>query len=235
MGAIENERMSPQIIDLMNQRNCDSFYNKEKSVDILKAYADRGGLASGCDIKSIAEYLPKSGNLLEVGAGYGRVIDTILKSGFIGKIVGLEKSERLYDYLCKRYDDRSENVNIICCDVMKYNPGYKFDIITSLWSNISDFSKTTQLDYLERLSFLMSDTGSLFLDVSVSDVAPLNASAYDKQTFQVEPQDGYFIEGYIPSVDEISDYVEKLGLVIKLAIRYSTDTGRQRLLFIFTK
>jgi len=67
--------------------NCDNhdFY-KTIGPDNLYNFSQKAGLTAGCDIDVSKDYWCNAKTVLEVGAGYGRVIDTLLRMDFKGSI-----------------------------------------------------------------------------------------------------------------------------------------------------
>lgn len=64
--------------------------------------------------------LTKNDSFIEIGCGKGRVIAFLIKSGFIGKITGVEINKTVADY-CSAWSNKYDNVIIINDDAFKLN------------------------------------------------------------------------------------------------------------------
>ena len=71
--------------------------NKDKHVlyqslpiSVFVEYAHLAGVANGEDILSIQDYILGSQSILELGFGYGRVLNKILSSGYTGHFDAIE-------------------------------------------------------------------------------------------------------------------------------------------------
>src|SRR5262245_7580327 len=100
-----------------------------------------GGLESGVDLDLIKSYIESSNSILEVGAGYVRVINYLLDRKCPAKITAIECSNKLYKYLSHKYFDR---INLIHADLKLFCPNENYDLILWLFSGISDFAKIEQ-------------------------------------------------------------------------------------------
>jgi hypothetical protein len=65
-------------------------YNNEQALQCLQKIATIGGLDNCCDVKLIENYLYNANNILEVGAGYGRVLEHLIKINLEGKVYAVE-------------------------------------------------------------------------------------------------------------------------------------------------
>ena len=84
-----------------------NFYEKLAS-NGLEDIANQGGIATGCDVLYVKDFWENAKNILDVGSGYGRVIDCLLDNNYSGKIVSLERCETLFDSLAKKYLNHSQ-------------------------------------------------------------------------------------------------------------------------------
>jgi len=75
--------------------------------------AINGGLENGCALDQIAHYIFKASSILEVGAGYGRVIANLLNKGYSGKLTAIERDVKLRIVECIYYQSLPNRSRII--------------------------------------------------------------------------------------------------------------------------
>lgn len=208
----------------------DAFYEGIK-VDGLRAFAEKAGLARGCDMDILTPYWSRAESILEVGAGYGRVIKYLLEHARARKITAVERCEVFIEYLNKQYG-KCSNVHLIPADVIQLkNLSDRFDLILVLWSAMADFSVQEQSVVIKILAKLLTKEGCLVIDIVPTNVAPLGSEKYSKQSYYLTLS-GNSICGFLPTVQEIQDYAKEANLHNISHITYKTDTQRERWLFI---
>lgn len=57
------------------------------------------------------EFIDNAASVLEAGAGYGRVIASILKQNYNGQITAIERNYKLYQHLQQYYGDKITLIN----------------------------------------------------------------------------------------------------------------------------
>lgn len=214
-----------------NQFNLKNYYSKIDIDKLLQGYAVKGGLDTECDIDIIYPKIKKTQTVLEVGAGYGRVIHALLKRGYQGKISSIEYSPYLYKLLKRTFPN---DVDIYEDNILTFDTNKTFSAILYLWSGISDFNKKTQPNVFEKLSYLLEKDGILILDISIDSIKPLNAFLSKKNFYYIH-KETYSALGYIPSKDEMFSYAKQTNLQLLTYKRYSTTTSRKRDLYYFIK
>ncbi len=228
MTEIKQKTDIPTWNNLTNQLN---FYQKIPVLELLKQYAVEGGLESGADIDRAWNYIKNASTILEVGAGYGRVIKCLLARGYKGQITAVEHSEHMFKYMEENYRNK---VNLFRENIVDFCHSEKFDTILWLWSGISDFTKEEQPAVMEKLFGLLQSGGTLIMDTFPCSAVPSNAITANNQTYTMKAMD-CIASGYIPSPLEIKDYADHTGLVSVKPMEYVTSTNRKRMLYIFTK
>jgi len=203
---------------------------KKIPLNYFRREAIQGGLDNGCDIKAIKKYIKNAKSILEVGAGYGRVLNHIIKNGFKGKLFALEREPKLCRFLEKQFPQ----VQIICADIRRFITKQKFDLILLMWANLCDFSQTEQLPTLKNISSHLNTMGFLIFDLTPVNCKIINATNDDQynKTMQTPYGENY---GYFPSLNEIDQYIQKLNLFKKEIITYTTKTNKKRNLYILQK
>lgn len=220
-----------QKINWSNNDN-EAFY-QSISVEGLKEFAEKGGIASGSDLECLKSYWFTAQSILEVGAGYGRVIDYLIKHNFSGKITAIERCNASFEYLQQQFSHNS-NVTLVQDDILNCDKvKMKFDLILFLWSGIADFSQQEQSLIIKKLAKLLNQGGHLVIDTMPPDVKSLSSTEVDKQLLYIK-SDQSSAYGYIPTVDQIKDYGNEAKLLNSKVISFQTDIQRERLLIILS-
>ncbi len=206
------------------------FYNSI-SENLLPSFAVRGGLDTGCDIDIVKKYIKKAHSILEVGAGYGRVIKYLIGKNCQAKITAIERSLRFCKLLELHFD---KNIKIVHADIQHYETNETFDLILWMWSGICDFSKEEQFLVLKKLVGFLNK-GLIILDTMPESLQPLNATSSKSQIDQnctIPGGNDSYLHVYTPSAEEIYNYAKKLELGFVRRVPYVTTTNRDRVLYI---
>ncbi len=213
-----------------NQYDNIDFYEKVP-VQVLEKYASIGGFDDCCDVKLILPFLKKAASILDVGAGYGRVIDFILKEGLKAKITAVERSASL----CKILQDRfSGRIDIHNEDIEAVGNIGVFDVVIFMWSNISEWLPDKKKLIIEKLSSFLDENGFLVIEIFIPDQKPLNSTHYDSRKYEAKTEYGN-VHGYNLTRQEVLDLIAESGLGSIKELPYKTKTGRERQLFICQK
>jgi phospholipid N-methyltransferase len=208
-----------------------SHYYEHVPYAIQKGFTIIGGLDVFSDLKLAKKYIDNAKSILEVGAGYGRVVDYLLQNNFRGKITAIEKSTKFFALLQSKYSNR---VNLNLDDIATFTTKEKFDLILWMWSGISDFSKDEQIFVLRHLFNLLTDEGILILDTFSHSIKPANAITSHEQSYIIHV-DECTLYGYIPSPEEVNGYSNHVGFKKVEYLPYKTVTNRDRALYILTR
>ncbi len=189
------------------------------------------GLDSCFDVKELSKYISEAGSILEVGAGYGRVLDCIIATQYEGELYAVERIGAFCELLRTKFENR---VHVIQEDIFKLQLDYKFDLILWLWSGISDFSRDEQPKALAALSKHLSKNGKIVIDQSSPERLPKEAYSIGGRSYAVPTKYGD-VYVYCPSLDEIAEYIELAGLEEIERIDYVTTTEGTRMLHVLSK
>ncbi len=207
----------------------DPFYQHIKS-DGLRQFAEKAGLQSGCDLDAVAGYINNSKSILEVGAGYGRVIEYLLAHNYQGQITAIEKNAILFNELKTKYQDSVNLLNIDVLDSEKL--GQKFDLILLMWSSIAGFSRSQQKIVIKNLSNLISTNGRLIVDTMAEHVKPFFTEDLGEQGLALTFEN-HTVYIYEPSQAEMFNYQKYADLEEIKKLNYLSKTKRHRLIYIF--
>lgn len=212
---------------------CNSPFYDALPIDVFRDIAGTCGLSSGCDLDVLDAHISGAKSVLEIGAGYGRVIDHLVRKGFDGDIYAVERNEKLHQFLVSKFINAA-NVNVLNVDLVDLEADRKFDLILWMWASISEFSQAEQLSILSNLYSHLEDNGRIILDAVPESREPNSTTKLSKGNYVFDTEYGKDY-GYFPTHDEIMGYATSLEVADVSQISYKTDTDRDRLLYIFSK
>ena len=205
-----------------------AFYNA-MPIGILGKYAENSGLRFAPELymDSIIKVIYKSKSIIEIGAGEGRVIDGLLRLGYQGNIIGVERSQKHYDLLKRNY---RHNPKIeICRKDILVDDLPKADLGFFLWAEICNLNEKQQIGIIEKLS---RNVDTLILD-SLIVGEDSNATSYDGNKLIIDMDFGR-LEGLIPSADEILEYSKPYFGGFQ-TWTYHTENSKKRRIFMLEK
>lgn len=190
-----------------------------------------GGLDSGKDVDVIMPYVNAAQSILEVGVGYGRVLNHLIIRGYKGRLSGIERSKKLCQWLKSQYQPRAM---ILEGSLMTITHQEKYDLILWMWTGLAEFSKDEQIVALEKLMEYLKPEGKIILDMVPLTEKTLNMLALTVQEHVFETKYGTD-HCYISSEEEIMDYAQKIGLKNVEKISYKSLPERTRLFYILSR
>jgi trans-aconitate methyltransferase len=210
-----------------------SRFYEEVSIEALSDCAKQGGFDDCCDVRAIHEHLAKVDSILDVGAGYGRAIDYLIRNFPNIKLTAIERSSSFCAYMREKYKSL---VKIYQKDINDFVPKEQFGAILWLWSNISDFSKDEHIPVLTKIVSWLKPQGKLFLDILLDEFKPNTVGIeYPDEQNYVASMEKLTLHGYVTKAPEIRKYVQKLKLKIVQEVPFVTKTNRKRLIFVLEK
>ncbi len=200
--------------------NNDKFYDS-LSVKVLDEFAKKTfGENPPSDLEKMIKYLKPNRQILEVGAGTGRIGIELIKRDF--SYTGIEK----YSKFLKVFKSRLKNSKFNPKKVQLLNISYEnlpkdknFDFIIFSWTVIGDFSKKDQIKALKKTYNLLSGKGVCLLD------NPSKNQEYNKYG-SYNPTPFYY--------DDWKNLLSDMGFSHESKI-YKTKTGVERELTILKK
>jgi 2-polyprenyl-3-methyl-5-hydroxy-6-metoxy-1,4-benzoquinol methylase len=222
------------VIEKDTWKNSDMInYYENVPIDVLLKLASIGGIEEGCDVDLAYPYIENTKSLIEAGAAYGRVVKSLIRKGYCGKIYAIERSKNLVNYLKEHYQDKAEIIN---ADIINFEPSEKVDAVLWMWSNIGEFPKKEQLGALKHLATFLNPDGLMILETISHTALPMNLASYDVESQTYIDHFPYgTLCGYTPTIQEIHEYAENLGFSNIQHINYETTTKRPRVLHILSQ
>jgi len=214
MTASVQQPVLPALEQWSNVDN-DGFFNAWRW-NRYKAYLERTGLESGCDIDAIWPQIKDAKSILDIGSGFGRVIEHLRARGYKGHITAIEKCSHMVDFLKKRWSHDAK-VQIIHGDILKVIPMQKFDVGLWMWSGIADFNPIEQTKLIQQFG---RSCGALVVDVACHITHPIG-TILSNNTYQHRMADTILC-GYLPTRLDMEFYCRKSKFVELMNKQYFT-------------
>lgn len=185
--------------------------------------ADDAGLADGVDLDVAQRFFSdREAQVLEVGAGSGRIVRMLLAQGF-SRVHAVERSAWAESVRAEHDAAIADGrLTLHAQDLMALDVPERFTTILWLFSGITDFARTEQLAALTVLSRHLRPGGRLIIDLP------------DTQAAHEAPRriEGLWRDGYVPSPREMSEYKIRLGFSAGTVVQYLTRTDEARMLYV---
>lgn len=201
-------------------------------IEFFENTAKIAGLNDGHDVSAAISYIQQAKSILEIGAGYGRVLEHIIQTGYQGELVAIERNQKLCDMLREKFS--SKKATIYCADVQSVNLTTTFDLILWMWTGICEFSPKEQLKTLSILTAHLNKNGYIIIDIIDIECKTIRAMKIDTHVRIAKTPFGNDY-GYFPSHDELETYRKILNLSNKEIIHYKTSTNKEKILYVFQK
>lgn len=114
-----------------------------------------------CPFDKIIEYIPKDGELLDIGGGYGTFCFILSKERPKMRITGIEMDKKRVNTANSRVAD-SPNLKFIRGDITNFSTNKRFDVITCL-DLIHHIPTKDHQDTFRRINGLLKDNGLLIV------------------------------------------------------------------------
>jgi len=212
------------ILPNWSNANMGSFY-KNLPIPEFKTFAKFGGLNKNKDINQIKSLILKSNSMLEVGAGYGRVVKEALNINPALNLTAIERSKSLCKYLNSKFSNKA---TIVSSNVFEYNPNKYFDLITIMWSSITEFNPREQNKLIKKLSEMLSPTGHIVIETIDSSASHSYVKEKKGQNYIVESTHGT-VYLYAPMFNEIMNYFYNSSLELKSTIKYKANNKPRKI------
>lgn len=232
---MENPCQNLDSDEIASKKDAGSVSNcyKSKPVSELMEDAERGGIDSGEDINLLWPYLRDKKNVLEVGAGYGRVIKKLNSLGFEGNITAIEQQSHYVKFLKEHYS----NSNIIKEDFINYEFNQKYDSILWLFSGIIEHTIERQDHIIDKFISCLNKHGVLAIESFFTNEKfekPYNATKLSDSQFLYQNKKGESMLLHYQVPESILNKVKSKISSYKI-IYYTTNKNRLRYLLIINR
>lgn len=204
-----------------------SFY-ENLSGDDLQTIAENGGIAACTDIDLILPLIYSKRSILEVGGGYGRVIDRLEASHFQGSIDIIEPTLKFSQILKQKFGSKYP---IWQTCVEDFNSPKKYDAILWMWSQINEFSEGEHVKIMRNLKQHLNPGGLLIIEAMEESVIPL-FTELQQQRYMLVNVNSKRIKLFMLKKEDILAYAKEAGFSYVYAYDYETTKQRKRTLFI---
>ncbi len=206
------------------------FYQKIE-IERFSEFAKIIGLETGVDIDEIYEIIKKDKVLVEIGAGYGRAIQALLKKGFKERVYAVERVNHLVNYMRHLFVEQ-ENVKLILKDVKYLKLPEKADTILWVWSGILELSLKEQEEALLQLKEQLKPHGKIIIETPYQDVKFIGKKSTDNY-IRFETDWGK-IEAYLSTFQDIKLMSEKVCFNKLEKKLYKTNKDLTRVFYILS-
>ncbi len=214
------------LYDWDNQINKD-FY-EHLSIGDFKKFSHSSKLTATTDTEQIKNYILSARSILEVNAGFGRVVDGILSLGYRGQITAIE---RISSYCAYLQDYYREFATIINDDILSHQFTQRYDLVTLMWTSIAEFNPREQKRLIAKLARLVTKKGHIAIDVIDRGSELSHSSSLQDNVIHVNHGDSEQIF-YIPADSELYNWCHLAGLKVCEVIRYQLDEKINRKCFM---
>ena len=207
--------------DICNADNHD-FYDR-LSVRKLICLANKCGLGACCDVKQVESLVKNADTILEVGCGYGRVVDEVRRINPTAKITAIEQHQSYIEYTKIHHDIEIIDGNALTCRL----PG-KFNLILLMWAEICEFNFVEQAQLIRNLSRALAPKGCIAIDMFNQADRPINVKDISANSFTVETDEavGHY---WIPTDDSLASCACMANLKVEEILHYKASNVRRKI------
>jgi 2-polyprenyl-3-methyl-5-hydroxy-6-metoxy-1,4-benzoquinol methylase len=226
LGTNEPKENSSDI----NWTNADNkLFYENLSFDDYQKYLSLAGLTNNPDIELIKDYILSASSILEVGPGYGRVIEAAKNIGYQNKFTAIEFSHSLANNLKDKYKDDV----IIEESFLESTCQIKFDLILMMWTTLSVFNPINeQQACFYQCAKMMEDNGYCVIDLLLSNSADKAILHTASETYITNAENNTTHYGYGPSILELIRYAATAGLAVRQIKEYRAATAERCLVIL---
>ena len=206
-------------------------YYEQTKISTQQAYALKGGLTSCPDMQALLPFLQANHSFLEIGGGYGRIIQFLYDHFPMAHITTIEQSKKYADYLKTEFPD---TLHVIHGDVLSFDFQETYDIMLWMWTGICNFGFHEIHRVLENIYPALKHNGILALETFPNDTTPINSIETDRQK-HVVIEDNCQCYEFIPNTEQIDRILDHSSYSTYTKHPYQTSTGRNRLLYLIKK
>ncbi len=215
--------------DLIHNDGNQDFYNFIK-IEKFKEFTAITGFDTSPDVNILFPLIAQKTPLVELGAGYGRVVDSLLKLGYKGEIMAVERVKELVLHLQTLYAGNNQ-VKILEQDMKYLKLPQKAGAVLWLWSGVMEMSLSELMLTLSNLNAQMQRQAILILEMPYKTIKLVGEYENDKTI--ILKTDWGTLRAYFAEETEILDCAQSSGFIFQKSILYQTHKGLDRVLYIF--
>jgi phospholipid N-methyltransferase len=198
----------------------DAFFDRF-TPDVHDECLFNAGLATNKDLTFIQELVQQAETILEIGAGYGRIVNGIKAISQQTHIDAIEKNPLIFKQL--RTLSHVAGVTLYNQDIFDFlsHSNKQYDLVLLLWSTLAVFSPAEQFTLLERLKCHLNRGGKIVIDFFLSAKGNLKPHIMNNYYHVIADQTSHF--GYLCPRNRLKKIVEALGYANINFYEYTAD------------
>jgi SAM-dependent methyltransferase len=230
MPNVDIEYIEPCTKDSWTNKNNITFY-EEMTDELYGKLLKNSGIDINQDIHGIKEYILNAQSIFEIGLCRGRVVKACREIGYRGKFSGIEFTPNF----CKELKSNFTDLTLFEGDFLEFIAKEQYDVVMLMGSTLSAFIFDEQKKCFSKVKEILKPNGFLIIDNYLAHRKPENngslpASNHGFYTFQAN---GECHGGYIPSIEEINNMAQEIGLEIERESQYAAGNDIMRISLIY--
>ncbi len=197
----------------------------------LQKLSINAGLETCPDLEMIHPLIDNAKKILEIGGGYGRTIDFLIKNNFKGLVDIIEPTDNFHAFLQNKYPHQ---FNIFKELIQDFTPPSQYDLILWLWSNVVEFSPLMLKKIFKKLCLALEKNGVLVIETMREHIDPVGLEYKTAKTSLTRLQHGT-LKSFNYTKNNIITLAQKSGLKILEIQDYALSSGRLRTLMLLTQ
>jgi len=207
-----------------------TFYDKI-ALEKFKELATMIGMDTWAGMEVVFPFIEDKKVIVELGAGYGRVIDYLLKNNFQEEIIAIDRISWLVEHLKKKYSN--QKVSVFQQDIKDLHIPKKADAVLWMWSGILELSPKEQLKSIQNIYHTLSENGILIIETPYKELRCVG-EFQTKKVIHFEADWGS-IDAYLSDFQEIENFAKKANFQSLDFKTYKTSKGIERIIYFLKK
>jgi SAM-dependent methyltransferase len=215
--------------DIISNDSNLEFYDKI-DIEKFKEFTLMTGFDNCPDIELLKPFWQNKSKVVELGAGYGRVIDYLLEQGFAGEIYGVERVQAFVEYMQQKFKN-AQQVKILKQDIKVMELPTKVDLLLWMWSAVMEMSPSEILLSLQNLRRQVEPGTVVAIDLPDKKIKVVGQ--HESEKIITLKTDWGTLRAYFPEEAEIFIKTKKAGFCPLNTLRYQTHKGLERVIYLF--
>jgi SAM-dependent methyltransferase len=222
--ALEHNEKDSRLWSYLDNRE---FYEKislHGFIELLRL----SGLTANQDVALISGYIMKAKSILDIGGGFGRVINACQQLGYNGDLSVIEYTHSYAEFLRNNLN----HCEVIEDDFLTYGFTKKFDLLLMMWTTISIFTPAEQKLCFKKCAKLLNRGGYCVIDLLIANTCDEAKANKSKEYSFVDQETGIEHHGYVPTTFEIIRAAARAKLGVREIREYTASTARRCLVIL---
>lgn len=204
---------------------------EQMPIEHFKTLANKIGFSNGEELEHVRNYVLNASSALDVGGGYGRVLKKIKEINPAAQISAVERNTRLASYLREEFTAAT----IIEDDFLEVALDQRFDLVTLMWSELTEYNKQEQSVLIAKMRSLLTPNGRVIIELA--DLTDLSHQKHPYAMCRGEQDYEYAFmfskdSFYVPKRHELEHMFTGAGLSIERSIDYCTNGCLRRIIVL---